>query len=947
MIRKRVLGVGLNSATLLVEDADAGNACQVLRRINVSDWENEEIICSMKIYKQMQQERNSFNHVARVSTVLHQNTFLNIVVDYYEAGSMAVFLEKSSAPFMYSTVCCWLLQIAKGVKELHKVVSSCFYGLALDHVFIESFDTRKTDSNNSIPTHLRLGIPYPERSYISIVEETVSTGMECTPQYPSEVLENKLYHPEYSDIWHLGTLAVELLELARVPTSSYPSELKGLIEKMRNAKMEDRPSIEEVIRVLSPLAFCKEASGKEVIRKSPGRATLSSGSKVSQCARPLSSREVKGSISKKKTTTSDKRNAARDNGITQPNMTLRTAAKDDEMTAPCKGTDECPQGKNDNSNGHSISPRRLRGDNSDWHYGAIKKLEELELARQQGCGTQNYHGEGNAQESYLGRAALNDRQLEEYGRQGEQRLGSQRYIDAAEGLHFDTGTAAPFQFKRNDLHTGRVDPNTRVINQMLGDHPSASSSNDKSKKLNGSPPLSASATPTRLPSQELKGNTSVKKKKVSGRPKGFVHPPFSYAKTSSGVVPVFGKRQEEDDDWHSTGGKKARPTGKQASRKAESCLVSATDGVLIYTPFIQHTKRDKDHRSPDRIISSGNSSLVEAHMKDESTEVKEKNNGPAVVFPSLPSGRILSSTDPSNIASGKSSEVPNAVSDSPSPFRSSPMGQRGELTYSRQMRTPSPRVAPPLPLTTSPLGKHTYPVKHVSTFSVTGAPQHPAATTLETLISSSSLLGPQPSTFGDSRKEYVPLLACTPKRLPSSHNEAPIVTMPPSQFSSEVPPFNREHYPTSQKGFTPQTLSSEFELSVSPVHLEAHVQQNNSTRGEKHKHKSSKPQGKSAAASSSLTPAMMEWAVDSLRSSIRSLVKDRTRYGELMVEVAGFVRKSEEERLSVSENSKLVQRLQRKLQMDDNERTRDAAVSLCSQLVALEGLSKLIRDPQH
>lgn len=88
----------------------------------------------------------------------------------------------------------------------------------------------------------------------------------------------------------------------------------------------------------------------------------------------------------------------------------------------------------------------------------------------------------------------------------------------------------------------------------------------------------------------------------------------------------------------------------------------------------------------------------------------------------------------------------------------------------------------------------------------------------------------------------------------------------------------------------------------------------------------------------------MEWAVDSLRGSIRTLVRDRTRYGELMLEIAAFVRKPEEERLSAEENGRLVQRLAHKLQLDGEPKTRDAAISLCSQLVALEGLGKMLKD---
>ena len=43
MIRKKVLSIGNNSATLLVQDTEANGALRVLRRVSVAGWSNEDV----------------------------------------------------------------------------------------------------------------------------------------------------------------------------------------------------------------------------------------------------------------------------------------------------------------------------------------------------------------------------------------------------------------------------------------------------------------------------------------------------------------------------------------------------------------------------------------------------------------------------------------------------------------------------------------------------------------------------------------------------------------------------------------------------------------------------------------------------------------------------------------------------------------------------------------
>lgn len=934
--------MGVNSATLLVEHADAGNACQVLRRISVSDWDEEEIKRSMAIYENIKEK--SLEYIAHVSTILLQNTFLSIVIDYYEAGDMAAYLEKSSMAFANINMCHWLLMIARGIKELHEKVSSCFYGLALDHIFIESFGS-KSDEDSSIATRLRLGIPSPERSYFSVLEERKSAGADLALEYPPEVLQNKMYHPKHSDIWHLGALAEQLLKAARLPVSSLPLELFELVEKMKSVSMENRPGIDDVIKRLSSLAVDKETFREEKIGNSPGKAIVSSsGSKTTQRARPLSSREVGGSLSKKQSITSEKKRTEQESRLTKLKTQSSTLLKDEQTLPGSHHPNACSSETKVSTEGPSVSPRRRRGDNTDWHYGAIKKLEELEQARLKACNVQGSYGDNRTLESTLLHASLRDPQEEDHGRHGEGRLSSHRYIDAAEGMHFDTGTVVPFQFNREELHAGRIDPNTRVIKQMLGGSSPASSSKDTRKGVNTSPPARASTTPTRLPSPGTIESESVRKKKVSGRPKGFVHPPFSYAKTNSGVVPILPSRTEDRDGWHSSGKKKGRPAGKQASRKAESCLVSATDGVFIYTPFIQHTKREYGMTTPEILESSASVSSNDRKVKEASKALKEGDDV-TLVSPPVPSHRT-----PSVHPHGPSRDSPSLVygaSGSRSPYRSSSVENPHEMIPLLTMRTPSPREAPPLPFNGgSPLAKHAYSATVGTTFSSRPVAQQAIASAPDSSFPP-SLLSQLSASFGDSKRDHGPPFPPTPK-LPTSMNHDPTGKVGPLiPLSGGQPTPHRELHSPPHKQTTTFIPPSELAARAPSHQMETQAQQSRSSRGEKHRHKSRKSQEKSSRGGPSLTPAMMEWAVDSLRGSIRSLVKDRTRYGEIMVEVAGFVRKTEEERLSVSENSKLVRRLQSRLRMDDNERTRDAALCLCSQLVALEGLSKLLRDPQN
>lgn len=913
MIRKKVLGVGVNSATLLVEDAHAGNALKVLRRFNVSDWKNEEIKASKKIYEKIKETFSSLRHVAHICTVLHQGNFLNIVTSYYESGNLALFLDEAKTNFTSSTVCSWLLMVAEGVKELHSKTSSCFYGFDLEHIFIEAIATRK-DAGPNI-TRLRVGIPTPERSYFSVLEEKRSSGADLTAQYPSEVLEEKKYHPQRSDIFHLGVLADKFLQSTRVPLSSQPERLTALMNAMKSSNMECRPDIDHVITELSALAASSEKAGKGVEEKCVREKSSSALPSVPRPVRQLSSREVIRSGSKKQGNAVDKKEMNQRSGGKKSKSKVSASSRESKSLLVPTVVEFLPLQKKGTSEEKSSSPSRRREVNLNWHDGAFKKLEELEQARLQPSGLQ-----GNPKEKYVADSVRFhnsfSNQKVDAQRCNEDDGLSHRYIDAAEGLNFETGTEAPFKFNREVLQNGKMDPNTRVIQKMLGDSSTVSNSVEKGRKLNNS------VSPTRPPFSEKK-DENMTTRKTTGRPKGFSNPPFQYAKSTSGGIPVYTSKVDDAEEKRHDGRKKPRNTEKKLSQKAESCLVSDTDGVLIYTPYLQRTKRDKSHKRPEWVDTNAE---IPFEGRKGDTDRNEEREGESIRSPS----ERPASVEPIRPASRSSSRH----------RYSQPHSQRDE-NISHCTADPSPRETTPLPLGLLQNGQSppflVRPTDTVSHLRVSPRANRIFAEPNEqpSIVSRLSF-----SSAEDLRRETrLPISIMHPQRNSSSqewHNTS-LLTEESSSAESKATPYQK---------LTPRTPPSGLPLAGASNRVTPRTEQTDTSRKEKSKKKSKRTPRRSSQRTASMAPAMIEWAVDSLRGSIRSLIKDRTRYGELMVEIGTFVRKSEEERLSVKENSKLMRRLSSKLQVEDDERTRDAAISLCTQLVALEGLSRLLSEPK-
>ncbi|PWV07576.1 hypothetical protein C3747_100g71 [Trypanosoma cruzi] len=125
MIRKRVLGVGASSATMLVQDTEANGVLRVLKRINVSSWNAADVTETLEMYKTI--ARAKISYVAEVHMTMLQGYFLSLVITYYAGGDLESYLEDGSgSPFEESKVVRWLLVMARVVEQVQGLTGAIF-----------------------------------------------------------------------------------------------------------------------------------------------------------------------------------------------------------------------------------------------------------------------------------------------------------------------------------------------------------------------------------------------------------------------------------------------------------------------------------------------------------------------------------------------------------------------------------------------------------------------------------------------------------------------------------------------------------------------------------------------------------------------------------------------------------------------------------------------------
>lgn len=238
MIRKKVLGVGVSSATMLVEDTEASGKLCVLKRINVSLWDPEEVAETYNLYKSLTQAK--IPSMVELQSVMLQDSFLNLVTPYYTGGDLESYLEDElRTSFDEAKAARWMLHIAKTVERAQELIGCCFYGLSADRIFFE-------DNEQG----LRVGLPMPRQSYFKWLSERETLGVAVVREYPAEVVNTRRYDKKASDVWHLGLIGQKMLS-ARANYFNRSSEIRAIIDSMMESSVERRLGISGVVRKLT------------------------------------------------------------------------------------------------------------------------------------------------------------------------------------------------------------------------------------------------------------------------------------------------------------------------------------------------------------------------------------------------------------------------------------------------------------------------------------------------------------------------------------------------------------------------------------------------------------------------------------------------------------------------------------------------------------------------
>ncbi|RNF27504.1 putative serine/threonine protein kinase [Trypanosoma conorhini] len=240
MLRKKVLGVGASSATILVQDTAANGELRVLKRINVSLWKPADVMETHEMYKALLTAQIS--SMVELHTVMLQGSFLNTVTTYYARGDLEAYLEDGpKSPFDEATVLRWLLAIARAVQQVQHLKDGCFYGLSLNRIFF-------ADDAPGI----RVGLPMPRSSYFKWLSDREALGVAVEREYPPEVVHEQRYVAKVSDVWHLGLVAMKMLS-AHTSYFSRSTELRSVIADMMEPSPGRRLTIAEVVRDLTEL----------------------------------------------------------------------------------------------------------------------------------------------------------------------------------------------------------------------------------------------------------------------------------------------------------------------------------------------------------------------------------------------------------------------------------------------------------------------------------------------------------------------------------------------------------------------------------------------------------------------------------------------------------------------------------------------------------------------
>ncbi|KPI89453.1 hypothetical protein ABL78_1417 [Leptomonas seymouri] len=246
MIRKKVLSIGSNSATLLVQDTEANGALRVLRRISVTGWCDDDVKMVEEMYETLRKAR--LRGFVPIHTVLVQNSFLSVVTSYASEGDLTNFLEDGvDNSLEEQTVLRWLCACAISICEMqkHKLY---FPGLTTDRILL--------DHQTGGTAQILLGVPLPLPVYITQMQERRKNGVKVSLDYPPEVLEQPKwsFHATASDVWSLGRLGEVLLTAKGTGLARRSGSTRQLIARMMAQEAAKRPSMESVAQSLIAIA---------------------------------------------------------------------------------------------------------------------------------------------------------------------------------------------------------------------------------------------------------------------------------------------------------------------------------------------------------------------------------------------------------------------------------------------------------------------------------------------------------------------------------------------------------------------------------------------------------------------------------------------------------------------------------------------------------------------
>ncbi|CAJ1028833.1 hypothetical protein, conserved [Leishmania lindenbergi] len=262
MIRKKVLSISGNSATLLVQDTEAGGALRVLRRMNVAGWTDAEVSAAVRMYEELHKCR--LRGFVPIHTILIQSSFLSVVASYASEGDVTALIEEDEQnSFEEISVLRWLCACALAIRQLH-LHNLFFPGLTSDRLLL--------DHHTGGTANVLLGVPLPLPVYYAQLQERRKSGVRIALDYPPEVLAAPAahlrsgegtsnitkggvgYHPTLSDVWCLGRLGVVLLTARGTNMARRSGSTRQLLSRMMADEPATRPSMESIVQSLVALA---------------------------------------------------------------------------------------------------------------------------------------------------------------------------------------------------------------------------------------------------------------------------------------------------------------------------------------------------------------------------------------------------------------------------------------------------------------------------------------------------------------------------------------------------------------------------------------------------------------------------------------------------------------------------------------------------------------------